>query len=101
MKISYIVLIPLLLFLQNISSASPRIGFSELMIQAELNPQQVKLARIEAVKQGLPVNVMTTDNLMIDVKSIEDGKLVYAVITDFLNPYNGGYTAFYEDISTI
>ncbi|MDQ3021756.1 MAG: hypothetical protein M3R36_14470 [Bacteroidota bacterium] len=98
MKKFVIVLCFVISFLQNGASASPRISFDELMIQSELNPQIVFLARAEAVRQGKPVNIMTTHNIMYDVKAIEDGKLVYSVFTNFADIYNGGYVIYYEDI---
>jgi len=82
----------------NISNAAPKISFENLMIHAELNPQNVIEARLIAVRDQLPINVVTTDNLMIDVKYIENGRPVYAVFTNFANPYDGGYSAFYEDV---
>jgi len=82
----------------NLADASPRISFEELLVQSELNPQNVLLARAEAMRMNLPLNIMSKDNVIADVKGIEDGKPVYAVITDFADVYNGGYTAFYEEV---
>ncbi|MEO8211386.1 MAG: hypothetical protein ABI840_12575 [bacterium] len=98
MKKLIIVLCFVLSFLQNSAEASPRISFNELMVQSELNPQIVFHARAEAIRQGKPVNIMTTQNIMYDVKAIEDGKLVYSVFTNFADIYNGGYVIYYDDI---
>jgi hypothetical protein len=80
------------------SISSPIIGFEQLMTRAEENPSEVIDARIEAVRQNLPVSIMTTDNVIAEVKSLENGTPVYSVITNFANIYNGGYTAFFYEI---
>jgi hypothetical protein len=82
-------------------AASPRISFKDLLVNAELNFNVLNNAESEAISRGLPVNVITTSGLMIDAKGIEDGKIVYAVITDFADIYKGCYTAFYEEVSLI
>lgn len=79
------------------SYSYPETGFAELLIQAEINPSGIITAREQAVNQGFPVNVLTVNKIMIDAKGIENGKVVYAIISNFADPYNGGYTAFYED----
>jgi hypothetical protein len=90
----------LILFFAIISNAtaSPVIGFEQLMITAEENPSVVMNARAEAIRQNLPVSIMTTDNLIADVKSLENGAPVYSVITNFADIYNGGYTAFFYEL---
>lgn len=80
------------------SFSSPKITFSELLTKAELNPQVQRDARTIAVNKRQPVNVLTTDWVMMDAKFIEDGKVVYAVFKNLYDVYNGGYTAFWEEI---
>ncbi len=79
--------------------ASPRISFRDLLEQTENNPKLVNEARIFAIKQNLPINIMTTSRVMIDAKMIEDGKVVYAVFTNFADVYSGGYAVYGEDIA--
>lgn len=98
MKNIFIIVFIVFLMNQNIAFTSPKISFEQLMIRSEENPELMFNARQEAIKRNQPVNIITLDNVIIDVKSLEDGRPVYLVITDFLNPYNGGYTAFYEEI---
>lgn len=81
--------------------ASPRISFEQLMINAEKDPQMTVEARAKALSLSFPINILSADNIIIDIKALEDGRPVYAVITDFANPYNGGYTAFYEELSSV
>jgi len=48
--------------------ASPKIGLNELLIQSELNPQNVISARSEAVRQQLPVSIITKSKIKYDVR---------------------------------
>jgi hypothetical protein len=84
----------------NFAAASPKINFEQALIQEELNPQNVVNAKAEAIKLNLPLSIVTTDMIRADVKLTENGKPVYAVITNFANVYDGGYTAFYEEIES-
>ncbi|MBZ0202214.1 MAG: T9SS type A sorting domain-containing protein [Ignavibacteria bacterium] len=79
--------------------SSPRVSFKDLLEQAETNPNLTVEARSLAVRQNLPVNIMTTTRVMIDAKMIEDGKVVYAVFTNFADIYSGGYAVYGEDIA--
>ncbi len=88
------------LTLQELLYASPRISFTDLLIQAELDAKVSTDAKTEAIGQRIPVNILTSNRVMIDARGIEDGKVVYAVITDFANIFNGGHTAFYEEITS-
>ncbi|MBK9225583.1 MAG: hypothetical protein IPL67_00610 [Ignavibacteria bacterium] len=90
----------LILFFVIISNAnsSPVIGFEQLMINAEENPSVVMNARDEAIRQNLPVSIMTLNNVIAEVKSLESGAPVYSVITNYADIYNGGYTAFFYEL---
>lgn len=85
----------------NSAIASPRISFEDLLAQGEINPQTVLKARQTAISQGKPVNIITTDNVIADVKSVEEGRPVYAVITNFADIYDGGFAAYYEEVVTV
>ncbi|MBS1516457.1 MAG: hypothetical protein JSS91_00030 [Bacteroidetes bacterium] len=80
------------------SDASPKIGFEQLMIRSEMNPSQVVLAKKEAARQKLPVNIMTAQRIHVEALDIENGRPVYAVVTNPLDMYDGAYTAFYEEL---
>lgn len=84
---------------QNFINASPKISFTDLMILTEQNPHLVLSAREEAIRQSKPVTILSTDNVMYDVKFIENGKLVYSVFTDFADIYAGGYAVYFEEIN--
>ncbi len=79
--------------------SSPKTGFKELLENAERDVHVYMDARNTAMHQGLPVNILTANRVMIDAKGIENGKVVYAVLTDLADIYNGAYTAFYEEIT--
>ncbi|MDQ3193766.1 MAG: hypothetical protein M3P82_02075, partial [Bacteroidota bacterium] len=93
----FTILILLILSVTADLVSAPKITFEALLIQAESNPLIVKQARKEAIKLGLPVNILTIDKIMLDVKAIEDERIVYAVFNDLANPYKDGYVTFYED----
>jgi hypothetical protein len=87
----------LLFFITSLTIASPRISFKDLLAAAEEQPKIQQFARAEAMRLGLPVNIITSNRVMFDAKGMEDGKVVYAVMTNFLDVYDGAYTAFYEE----
>ncbi len=92
----------LLLFLFSISILSyskPKISFNDLLISTEQNRALQQDARRLAGELKQPYSIQTTEGVLIDAKSVEDGKVVYAVITNAADVYNGGYAAFYEEIS--
>lgn len=92
----------LILFFSTISIISkPRISFKELMINAEQNRQLQLDARKIALSNNQPYSIKTTTGYLIDAKSVEDGKVVYAVISDPVNIFNGGYAAFYDEITSL
>jgi len=98
MKQLILVLSIIISICTDLTFASPKIGLNELLIQSELNPQIVTSARSEAVRQQLPVSIITKSKIKYDVTSVENGRPVYAVITNFADIFKGGYTSFYEDI---
>ncbi len=89
-----------LLFLATSIAAlsSPLISFEQLMMQSEENPAMILSARTEAIRQNIPVGILTTDKVIAEVKSLENGQPVYAVIINPLDIYSGGYTAFYYEL---
>ena len=90
----------LLFILSGTLNASPRMTFNEALFQGEMFPEKVIQAREEAIRQELPLNILTSDRIMCDVKAIEDGKIVYSVFTNLANVYDGGYTAFCEEVAS-
>jgi len=92
-----LLIFTILSVLPNISFGSPKTGLAELMILSENNPQLVKSAEAEAMRQNLPLSIFTSDKVLYSVKLLENGRPVYSVFKDINNPYKGGYTAFYED----
>lgn len=98
MKQLILVLSIIISICADLTFASPKVGLNELLIQSELNPQSVIFAKSEAVRLHLPVSIVTKSKIKYDVMSVENGRPVYAVITNFADIFKGGRTAFYEDI---
>ncbi|MCX7833314.1 MAG: T9SS type A sorting domain-containing protein [Ignavibacteria bacterium] len=94
----YLKLLLLILFISPFAYSQPKISFDELMLKAELNPSIVFQAEKTAIEQKLPVSIYIKDKAFIEAKFVENGKVVYAVITNFLHPFKNGYSAYFEDI---
>lgn len=89
----------ILTFLFTISTtASPRINYSDLIINSIENPAHVKLAKQHALAQNMPISVLLPGNIKIDVLGLEDGKVIYGVITNFAHPMIGAKTMFYNEL---
>ncbi len=99
MKISILIILTLSLFISDLT-ASPKINFKDLLVNAELNNELRKEAVSVALDQSQPVTIFTREGAIIDAKGIESGKVVYAVIRDHADVFKNGCTAFYEDIIT-
>jgi hypothetical protein len=76
----------------------PKMTFAELLYAAEQNSALKFQARDAASEQNLPWSIFIPNEVFIEALAVEKGNPVYSVIVDFINPYNGGYTAFYEEI---
>ncbi len=79
--------------------AQPEVRIEDLLMRIEFNPELLKDVRVEALKQNLPMSIYIPYQALIEAKGIENGKIVYAVITNFAHPEQGGYTAFYEEVT--
>ncbi|HLT24767.1 MAG TPA: hypothetical protein VK004_06550 [Ignavibacteria bacterium] len=89
----------LITFLFTISTtASPRINYTDLVINSIENPAQVKLAKQHALAHNMPISVLLPGNIKIDVLGLEDGKVVYGVINNFAQPTRGAKTLFYDEL---
>jgi len=82
----------------SIGYTSPRITYNELYRKIELYPFIQKEAEDKAYQQNLPLRIYTIDKIFIYAADIEDGKVIYAVITDILHPDQFGYTAFWDEV---
>lgn len=80
------------------SYSQSRIDFSTAYINAERNPSIRIAAENLAISKGLPYNIYVKDKAVIEAVAVENGNVVYSVITDFLNPYNGSYCTSFEEI---
>jgi hypothetical protein len=78
----------------------PRIDFITLMEMSEITPYHIAKATQEIEADNLPVAIYLPEGIYIEAMGVEDGKTVYAIMKDLLNPYNGGETAFFEEIES-
>lgn len=82
------------------TSTVPTAKLSDLLIEKELNPGTARDAQHVARQHGLPVSLYLHEGVIIEVLAIENGRPVYGVITNLAHPFEGGRTAFYEEIAT-
>lgn len=93
-----LIILLIILVITTFAFSQPKISFEELLLQVELNPSIAFEAEKVAIEQKLPVNIYIKDQALIDARYVENGKVVYTVITNFLHPFKDGYNAYYEDI---
>jgi hypothetical protein len=96
----FTVFFSILLFSTIIAQNQPQISFNDLLISSEENPQIKLQARDIALKNDIPWSIYLSDKIFIKALGVENEKPVYAVITNLLNPYEGGSTAFFEEVET-
>jgi Secretion system C-terminal sorting domain len=80
------------------SFAQVKPDFNTAYLNAERNPSIRLAAENLAISKGLPYNIYIKDKAMIEAISVDNGNVVYSVITDFLNPYNGSYCTSFDEI---
>lgn len=97
MKTKYIVLF-FLLFAASLIYSAPVEDFITVYTRAESNPEFRIQAEQLAVNLSLPVRIYTHDFKFIEAKSSEKGQVVYTVIVNRCNIYEGAYTAFFNEI---
>jgi hypothetical protein len=81
-----------------ISRAQPHSPASDLLIEVELNPARLQQAKRLAADQGLPISVQLPSGTLMYAMGIEQNKPLYVVITDPLHPFEGCFTALYDEI---
>jgi hypothetical protein len=89
----------MLIYTVSFSQEVPKIGFEELMINAEMDHLNVIQARKEALKKKIPLSIYLEEGIHIEAKGIENDKPVYAVIKNILHPFENGSVMFYEEIA--
>ena len=88
----------LLFFISVVSYAQIKTDFNTLYINAERNPQLRIDAENLAASKGLPYNIYVKDKAVIEAIAVDNDRVVYSVITDFLNPFNGSYCTSFDEI---
>lgn len=77
---------------------SQEYSFEELLVQKELNPEIYIEAKRAAIKQELPVSIKLSNGNLIDVLKVENGELLYSLITNQSDPFSGGEILTYNQI---
>ncbi len=98
----YIKIILGLLIISTLSAYSqeiPSINLQDLLVRVEQNPQVRINAYHLAGSQNIPVLFYLPNGIIIQALDIENGRVVYGVITNPAQPFQGGFTSFYEDLS--
>jgi hypothetical protein len=80
------------------SFAQIKLDFNTVYNNAERNPKLRIAAENLAISKGMPYNIYITNKVMIEAVAVDNGRVVYSVITDFLNPFNGSYCTYFEDV---
>lgn len=75
-----------------------RTNFEEVMIAKEKDPGIVTLSFQLAEKVGQPVEIYLPKQALIEAVAVENDRVVYSVITNFLHPLKDGYCAYFDEI---
>ena len=96
----FIILLALLIAFPIFAQERPQIGFADLMELSEEDYNMVVEARGLTALQNIPYTVYLKEGVFVEARSIENGKVVYSVIQNILDVYDGGFTAFWDQINS-
>jgi hypothetical protein len=88
----------LALSIQLFAQESPQVGFVELMELSEEEYNMVLEARELTALQNIPHTIYLNEGIFIEARAVEDGKVVYAVIHNIVDVYDGGVAAYWDQI---
>lgn len=94
----FILIITLIFSVSAFGQDKPSIGFEDLLINAEEDAQILKDARLLTAQLDIPHTIYLPEGVFIEARGIENGKVVYAVIHNIVDIYDGGVTAYWEQI---
>lgn len=83
------------------SQSSPDVDYLTLTYALERNPELLVVAKNAARERGLPIMIHIPGEVLIEAAGVEEKEVVYTVISNFLDPRDGGYTAFFDHIEAI
>ena len=83
------------------SQETPTTSFEDLMLTAELNPKVEFEAKQLAEKLGLPISIYLPDGIFINALGIENGKPIYALITNLAHPFENGQVVYFEHVAAV
>ncbi|MBM4167023.1 MAG: hypothetical protein FJ218_08940, partial [Ignavibacteria bacterium] len=76
----------------------PTRSLEKLLVQNELEPNREQEAKKLALEQHLPFNMYFPEGIIANAIAIENGNVVYGVITNFANPLESGITMLYDEL---
>jgi hypothetical protein len=100
-KLTVILICLLISALACFANQKPSINLENLLIKTEKNPQSRLNAYNLAGSQNLPTLAYLSGGEIIQALDIEDGKVVYGIITNRAHPFSGGKTMFYDELINI
>lgn len=78
---------------------APQGKFEDLLTELERNPQiQNEIDRL-AISNNLPVEIYLEEGIYITALGVENGKIVYGIMNNMADIYNGAETSFIEGIT--
>ncbi len=80
------------------AAQKPQISFQDLFMNAELNLENIQLAKQAALEQGVPLSIFTVDGYLMDVLGVEKGLPVYSVLNTRERSEASGRAMFYAEI---
>ncbi len=93
---SFFILLTVTVFAQ----LKPQISFIDLLDKSETNSIHKTEARLTALEKNQPWSIFTPEGVFMEALAVENNRPVYAVITNLINPYDGGHTVFFEEIKS-
>ena len=96
----FILILTLIFSVSSIAQDNPSIGFEELIINAEEDAQILKDVRLLSAQLDIPHTIYLPEGIFIEARGIENGKVVYAVMYNIVDIYDGGVSAYWDQIAS-
>ncbi|MCB9087177.1 MAG: hypothetical protein H6628_02465 [Calditrichae bacterium] len=100
-KLLHKILILLSVFALFSFAVAQQAQFADLYVDAENHPEPAIAAQQVAAEWGLPVHLFIPDVMIAEPLAVENGRLLYGVITNFLHPLRDGRVLAWEALSSM
>ncbi len=98
-RILTFVLLTSLLLMPSFSQSLGPSSLEDVLVRVEQNPSLFREANRLAREHNLPTSIYLPSDVLMYPVVVEDNQPVYAVITNLRHPFDGGFTARYEEIA--